>query len=981
MTMVVRIDTSMARLNATELVKSLGAQVERWHAAGVSLAGLEIDHDSPTARLPEYGAFLRLVRREFSLPLSVTALPTWLEAPAFDQIIAVADEVVLQVHAVRQPVRGEGLFSPSNAMAWQKRMASRSTKPFRLALPAYGTRIGRDEDGSVVVVESEAPAPGGAHSEELVVAPAEVRRFLDDLRGNPARNLAGIVWFRLPNTADRRAWSLATLRAVINGMPVNGNAHVMVEDSDTGAGILLLANNGVTDARLPHRLVLPAGCGHAGGANGYHLDTDGRTLIRGRDGLLRMASAVSIACVMDVTPNMLDDRDASVREPITHSFSFELRAMHGAPKDELRFRDVCHWPETPEACAIRIESDGLSPRQVATLKTVRASNGDAFEAADGLPIAVRHYVAGAKAFHAKRWDQAAEHFHAIQTLPEEAARPRLVWATYMLGRTLVAQGREIEAAPQFAATRALALRGLPDPHGLAVASLGEEARIHFRRAKALLEDSVLAPEKAAAYTSAMTLAATLYLDQSVRDDQGGTASLRAMVRHLRGHRSIAEAAVRHPLLRRLMVANTLADFLWSVPDPDESPVDDSWNFPDAGVDASALAVLVAEAVHDEPGPVPDLDRLAALAYHQARYDLAAQLVERAHGPMAAWVRAKLALQGGDEAAAARHYAEAAKAFPASTANPLDQAGMNRIQAETGVLAFSRGEYTQAMLLLMNKGHWGDVAAIGERVLTLNELKTFVDARPALHLSGGDDANLRDLLARRLVRTHRIADALPYFASDDVRAKAAEYLATLKDAEGSWSRLARGEAWYRAAVLARIWGMKMMGTEGAPDHADWQSRNCCVAEIEPANDEERKRMEADPAKPFARFHYRYIAVDHAQKAADMLPPRSQAFAAVLCHASDWMQQTWEMGRSWDIYQRYVREGAHVPFARHFGRKCPTPDFAAAPASERRLMILKARNFLSANRWWAAGLLATVLAVTGWWLVHRRRTFCHHCTKSQ
>ncbi|MBF0323722.1 MAG: DUF3142 domain-containing protein [Alphaproteobacteria bacterium] len=42
-TMVVRIDTSMARLNATELVKSLGAQVERWHAAGVSLAGLEID--------------------------------------------------------------------------------------------------------------------------------------------------------------------------------------------------------------------------------------------------------------------------------------------------------------------------------------------------------------------------------------------------------------------------------------------------------------------------------------------------------------------------------------------------------------------------------------------------------------------------------------------------------------------------------------------------------------------------------------------------------------------------------------------------------------------------------------------------------------------------------------------------------------------------------------------------------------------------
>jgi hypothetical protein len=71
-------------------------------------------------------------------------------------------------------------------------------------------------------------------------------------------------------------------------------------------------------------------------------------------------------------------------------------------------------------------------------------------------------------------------------------------------------------------------------------------------------------------------------------------------------------------------------------------------------------------------------------------------------------------------------------------------------------------------------YWGDVAYITERVLTVDELKAFVDALPAAREAtpSTDDgfwsssfspvANLRALLARRLVRDGRLGEALAYF---------------------------------------------------------------------------------------------------------------------------------------------------------------------------------------------------------------------------
>ncbi|MFT8775476.1 MAG: hypothetical protein ABF893_02285, partial [Gluconacetobacter liquefaciens] len=102
--------------------------------------------------------------------------------------------------------------------------------------------------------------------------------------------------------------------------------------------------------------------------------------------------------------------------------------------------------------------------------------------------------------------------------------------------------------------------------------------------------------------------------------------------------------------------------------------------------------------------------------------------------------------------------------------------------------------------------------------------------------------------------------------------------------------------------------------------------------------ERTRFAASEAAPYRRFHYRAIAVDQAENAADLLPPRSQAFAAVLCQAAGW-----GTGADADLYHRYVRQGAAVSFAKDFGRHCAAPDFQSAALDSY------ARPFQPLHRW--------------------------------
>src|SRR5258708_6302563 len=93
-------------------------------------------------------------------------------------------------------------------------------------------------------------------------------------------------------------------------------------------------------------------------------------------------------------------------------------------------------------------------------------------------------------------------------------------------------------------------------------------------------------------------------------------------------------------------------------------------------------------------------------------------------------------------------------------------------------------------------------------------------------------------------------------------------------------------------------------------------------------EGRSRFAASAPKPDTRFHYRGIAADRAAAAADLLPRRSQAYAATLCWAARYAIDNSDQAKADTIYRRYVANGAYQAWARNFGRTCPPPDSEGA-----------------------------------------------------
>jgi Protein of unknown function (DUF3142) len=275
--LVIRIDGQMVHWDEEALLSDVTTVLSQWQKRAKFLIGLEIDHDSATAHLFEYSHFLKRLRAQLDggLRLSITTLPAWLDSPDLSAVLGPIDEAVLQVHAVQAPQAG--LFDRRVAIQWIDRLSAHTSKSFRVALPAYGARVALRENGRVLAVESEVPLMvGGSHFVELTVAPDEVRALLRALERHQPNHLAGVVWFRMPVSGDKRTWSLATLQAVIRGAPLKSRVDVLVEDGDTpGLVTISLINDGDVDAPLPQHLSLPNDCVKADGINGFVLDRDG----------------------------------------------------------------------------------------------------------------------------------------------------------------------------------------------------------------------------------------------------------------------------------------------------------------------------------------------------------------------------------------------------------------------------------------------------------------------------------------------------------------------------------------------------------------------------------------------------------------------------------------------------------------------------------------------------------------------------------
>ena len=612
-----------------------------------------------------------------------------------------------------------------------------------------------------------------------------------------------------------------------------------------------------------------------------------------------LAGAVAWACGPMFPNQLLDHRGDTLKAVPQNSFAFEATHLLVAT-DKLAVEEPSLYDDGGQHKddAAQAKSLGISIAQLGRVDTLRAlDDGDAaYAQGSDLPEDLRAYTAGAVDYAKGHQDKASLRFEQVLALPPAQATLRGVWAAYMLGRIHAANAASASndatafsreraaAAKAFQLTRTRAVEGALDSQGLAVSSFGEEARLylyghgtqcswndlygvadannsedgdatHTQGANAACGDGVPAAD--------LKRAITLYAAQAGHGSNVGVQSLVAIADYAMRHPQRMAELIDNPVSQRLLVAYALARMGGS---SEETPAGSA---PKPDQPLLALVQAIEQRGMDK---LEGADRLAALAYQTGRYELAAKLVDKSSGPLAEWVRAKLALQKGDLAAASASYAAAAKAFPKAgdAQAAIEPSNANLITGEQGVLALARGEYVEAMghlydaavavggdgnvydwdLETTSYGYGNDAMYIAERVLTVDELKSFVDARaPATPLTSkspsSDDAyryrspiadSLRWVLARRLMRSGRYGDALPYFPADNdwrfgtygddgklqvqsFRTPALSYAKALHDSEHAWTDIGKAQALYAAAVIAREHGMQILGYEQGPDYTD------------------------------------------------------------------------------------------------------------------------------------------------------------------
>ena len=529
----------------------------------------------------------------------------------------------------------------------------------------------------------------------------------------------------------------------------------------------------------------------------------------------------------------------------------------------------------------------------------------------GLPGEFADYFAGAVAVRnpQKEETKARQAWEQLLARPAAERKYKSTWSAYMLG-TLWEKEDPDKAAEYCQMTRDFAKRGWADSIGLAAAALGLEARVELRRGhfKRALE---------------------LYLKQYAAGDGSAGVSLSwAAGEALRDGGEELAAIAASPNERSVVTAYLISGKLeerFSTPDKSETNSIATW-----------LTAVEAAGVKD----VDSAERLALAAYQAGDFELAQRWVKRAHNtPVAQWLQAKLYLRAGKVAPAAALFAQLADRLPVvpeteatnSTefadslhiptggryAHELDNSAARvRVLAELGVLKLSRGEFAQALDALLRSAFWQDAAYVAERVLTTDELKTYVDqnwpmraaptnaapiddSSPTL-MPHGYWGEIRYLLARRLTRELRSREAREYFPTQ-LQASFDDLVVALNAGWNESSPAAqRTHALFVAAKIARTNGMELLGTELAPDwhindgNSDegltWQVRatNSLAAVASVASEEEIQRASRPQADPEERFHYRYQAAFLAWEAAKLMPDNTDETARVLCTAGTWLK---------------------------------------------------------------------------------------------
>ncbi len=494
--------------------------------------------------------------------------------------------------------------------------------------------------------------------------------------------------------------------------------------------------------------------------------------------------------------------------------------------------------------------------------------------------------------------------------PPEERKFKSTWAAYMLGKSWELEDLD-KARTYYAKVRELASqpRLFSDSAGLSAASLGWEARLCLRQDE--YERAIL-----------------LYLDQLSTGDESAVASLRFAARRALQ----APMAQLSALAKNAPVQKVLTAYLISQPLRWESSVTGG-----DGNDRNRLTLRWLLAAERSGVNAMACAEQFALAAYQAN---APELVERwakrsSAQPVSQLIQAKLCLRKGKVVAAAAILSRLTAAFPLveavqtnSPPNSLfdrlyysegeetpDGSARRRTRGELGVLQLARRDYVQALDALLRSGYESDAYYVAERVLTVDELKTYVDQHwpatpPPARQEGDTDKidspetasnprqQIRHLLARRLTRSMRGDEAGGYYPPELHPSWQALVRSLRSGHDESLDTRTRAQALFEAAFIARTNGMELLGTALEPDWFinggafDMDSvlgeRTAEKTQVAPPSENELQRAAQHVADPPQRFHYRYQAALLAWEAASLLPDNDDLTARILWQGGTWLK---------------------------------------------------------------------------------------------
>jgi len=579
-------------------------------------------------------------------------------------------------------------------------------------------------------------------------------------------------------------------------------------------------------------------------------------------------------------------------------FTVEVRRMRepiaklGESTDAFTFYDLAYDGREHE----RVKREQAEQeRQPESLTRVY---GRAFAEGE-LPEEMSLYDAAARAFAAFDDEQSTAGFRRVLALPSEQRPLRSTWATYSLGRALARSGKSEEAKRAFRETRELTRAGFSDPLELGIASLGEEARLEYE------EDH-------------WAKAIELYAQQIHHNPRGARASLRILISDFMK----LDATRQNELLMQRPVQRLLTSRIIAREEYEPLAIPSEGELQRI---AERLLALDVERIENA-------DQLAMLSYQAGRYTQTARFLEKAgETGLAWWLRAELALREGSRSAAKVALARAAALLPPGESWNGQSYWIQRavqwphcdVEQKLAGLLVDEGRYVEA-LEHRACSDWlsPDAVFLAERVLDADEQRRFVDA----HSTASDEKSwdMRDVLGRRLMREGKLAEALEYIHPVNVE-QARRYVAATQRAERAQDPIERARALFETARIARFSGLEIMGYSGFPDFAANGGNGFIEPDApDPRSTRDLRRLLRASEPPPKRFHYRHTASRLAHRSANLLPRRSQAFAAVLCHSTRWLIDL-DPSEAHKSYRRYVKQGAVFDWTGRFGRACPEPDF--------------------------------------------------------